>query len=101
MIVDSLPGKPARHYIIAFFANLGYRYADPQFARASTIPCFGRQAVCVTQKIAQLGNLIDTFLAHSSQPTALVRHVRHLPAPSVSAQPVRPPISGPRTGVAN
>ena len=31
-IVHSLPGKPGRHYAIAFLSSLGYRYTDPAFA---------------------------------------------------------------------
>jgi len=100
-IVDSLPGEPARHYIIAFLANLGYRYADPQFATATTLPCFGLPGVCYTQKIAQLANLIDTSLTPSPPPKASLRDLHHTPEPSIGAHPVRPPISGPTTGPAN
>ena len=100
-IVQSLPGKPYRHYIIAFLSNLGDRYADPQFKTTTTLPCFALPGVCYTQKIAQLGNLVDTLLTRSPQATDLVRYLPHLPAPSIGAHPVRPPTSSPTAGVPN
>jgi Beta-lactamase enzyme family len=68
-IVQSLPGRPYRHYIVAFISNLGYRYSDPQLAAATTLPCFGVPGICYTQKIAQLGYRIDTLLKTRQQPT--------------------------------
>ena len=68
-IVQSLPGRPYRHYIVAFISNLGYRYSDPQFAAATTLPCSGVPGICYTQKIAQLGHSIDTLLETLQQPT--------------------------------
>jgi hypothetical protein len=60
-IVRSLPGKPARRYVIALLSNLGYRYSDPQFATSRELPCFGL-GFCYTEKIAQLGRRIDDLL---------------------------------------
>lgn len=41
-IVTSLPGKPFRHYVIAFIANLGNRYTDEVFAARTTFPAFDK-----------------------------------------------------------
>ena len=68
-IVQSLPGRPYRHYIVAFISNLGDRYSDSQLAAATTLPCFGVPGICYTQKIAQLGHSIDTLLQTLQQPT--------------------------------
>jgi hypothetical protein len=59
-IVTSLPGKPFRHYIIAFVANLGYRYADEVFAGNKTFPAFAKVSpIAYTQRIPALGRAID------------------------------------------
>lgn len=67
-IVQNLPGKPYRHYIVAFISNLGYRYSDRQLAQATTLPCFGSPGICYTQQIAQLGQRIDTLVTTLQQP---------------------------------
>ena len=62
-IVRSLPGKPGRHYVIAFLSSLGYRYTDPAFASRSTLPCYDPVgAVCYTQRIPALAERIDRYL---------------------------------------
>ncbi|HEV2691798.1 MAG TPA: serine hydrolase [Verrucomicrobiae bacterium] len=59
-IITSLPGKPFRHYIIAFVANLGHRYADEVFAANKTFPGFAPVSPIVyTQRIPALGKAID------------------------------------------
>ncbi len=59
-IVTSLPGQPFRHYIIAFLANLGNRYADGVFASRKTFPAFDAvNPVSYTQRIPALGKAID------------------------------------------
>jgi len=59
-IVRSLPGKPDRHYIIAFFANLGTRYADPEFAARKTAPSSDPVTpISYTQRIPAMGREID------------------------------------------
>jgi beta-lactamase class A len=66
-IVTSLPGKPFRHYLVAFVANLGYRYADAEFATRTNFPAF--DAVCpvaYTQRIPALGRAIDDALVKLS-----------------------------------
>ena len=62
-IVESLPGQPNRRYIIAFFANLGYRYTDPVFATRMTLPCNDPVGpICYTQRIPVLGKANDDAL---------------------------------------
>ncbi len=68
-IVRSLPGRPYRHYIVAYISNLGYCYSDPQLAAVTTLPCFGVPGICYTQKIAQLGQNLDTLLKTLQQAT--------------------------------
>jgi hypothetical protein len=59
-IADSLPNRPFRHYIIAFLANLGNRYADEQFAKRKTFPAFDPVSPIVyTQRIPALGRAMD------------------------------------------
>jgi hypothetical protein len=62
-IVRSLPNKPFRHYIIAFLANLGNRYADEQFAARKTFPAFDSVApIFYTQRIPALGKAVDAWI---------------------------------------
>jgi hypothetical protein len=66
-IVVSKPGAPERHYIIAFLANLGYRYTDPVFAADQTSPCYAEVGpICYTQRIPAMGRQIDEFLSTST-----------------------------------
>jgi beta-lactamase class A len=59
-IVTSLPGRPFRHYIIAFVGNLGYRYADEVFASRTNFPAFDQAgAIAYTQRIPALGRAMD------------------------------------------
>ena len=54
-IVQSLPGAPTRHYIVAVFSNLGDRYVDPD--RPPDPP--GAAPVIHTERLARLGRTID------------------------------------------
>lgn len=52
-----------RHYVIAFVANLGYRYTDEVFAERRTFPCFDAVGgICYTQRIPAMGKQIDDFI---------------------------------------
>jgi beta-lactamase class A len=70
-IVTALPGQPFRHYVIAFVANLGYRYADEEFAGRATFPANDSVSpIAYTQRIPALGKAIDeavTKLAASAK----------------------------------
>ncbi len=66
-IVRSLPGQPFRHYIIAFVANLGHRYADEPFADSKAFPAFARVSpIAYTQKIPALGKALDDAIKNFS-----------------------------------
>jgi len=61
--VTALPGQPFRHYVIAFVANLGHRYADEVFATRKTFPAFDAVgSIAYTQKIPALGKALDDAL---------------------------------------
>lgn len=59
-IVTGLPGRARRHYIVALFTNLGYRYTDAERA-GRPLPCL-TEGVCYTQRIPALGARIDALL---------------------------------------
>lgn len=66
-IVTSLPGKPFRHYVIAFVANLGHRYADEIFAARTTYPAFDKiSPIAYTQRIPALGKAVDEAVTRLS-----------------------------------
>jgi hypothetical protein len=66
-IVRSLPGKPFRHYIIALFGNLGWRFADEVFATRSKSPSMDKVSpVSYTQRIPALGKQIDEAVTRLS-----------------------------------
>jgi beta-lactamase class A len=69
-IVTSLPGRPFRHYVIAFIANLGNRYADEVFAARATFPVNDPVSlIAYTQRIPALGKAIDDEVAKLSAQT--------------------------------
>ena len=79
-IVTALPGKPFRHYIIAFIANLGNRYADEVFAERSTFPAFDSVSpITYTQRIPALGKAIDDAVTRLSFAPKLFRNMREAP----------------------
>jgi hypothetical protein len=62
-IVTSLPGKPFRRYLIAFFSNVGYRYVDEVFADRTRGPYADPVSpISYTQRIPALGKAIDDAL---------------------------------------
>jgi len=64
-LVESRTGQPYRRYIIAFLANLGYRYTDSVFATRLTLPCYDAVGpICYTQTIPALGKANDDALTH-------------------------------------
>ena len=59
-IVMSLPGKPFRRYIIAFFSNTGYRYTDEVFADRTRGPyADAASPISYTQRIPAMAKAID------------------------------------------
>jgi hypothetical protein len=66
-IVTSLPGRPFRHYVVAFLANLGNRYTDEVFASRTTFPAFDKiSPISYTQRIPALGKAIDDTVTRLS-----------------------------------
>ena len=66
-IVTSLPGKPFRHYVIAFLGNLGYRYADGVFASRTNFPANDPVSpVAYTRRMPALGRAIDAAITQLS-----------------------------------
>lgn len=94
-IVRSLPGTPRRRYVIAFLSNLGYRYSDARFATSGALPCFS-VGVCYTEKIAQLGKVIDDLLRDRRRPIDEGRSQRSAAASEQLSQARRRAIA--RTG---
>jgi hypothetical protein len=64
-IVKALPGEDGRQYIVAAFANLGYRYSDASQADSPDLPCF-TSGVCYTEKFAILGKAVDDLMRTAS-----------------------------------
>jgi hypothetical protein len=60
-IVHGRPGKAKRHYIMAFFSNLGYRYTDADKLNGPH-PCFNL-GICYTQRIPSMAAKLDVALA--------------------------------------
>jgi len=66
-IVESLPGNPYRHYIIAYLSNLGYRYTDAVFADRKSYPYLDPVGgIAYTQRIPALGKAIDEGIRKAS-----------------------------------
>ncbi|MEY4388197.1 MAG: hypothetical protein RLY20_3480 [Verrucomicrobiota bacterium] len=59
-IVTSLPGKPFRRYVIAFFSNAGYRYTDEVFANRKRGPYADAiSPISYSQRIPEMALKID------------------------------------------
>jgi hypothetical protein len=71
-LVESLPGKPFRRYVVALVSTVGSRYVDPEDAGAPRHPCDARQ-VCLTRKLAQLGAAIDAHAVRAAAHDQAVR----------------------------
>jgi hypothetical protein len=59
-IVEPLPGRPFRRYVIAVVSAAGTRYVDPERAALPRHPCEGSQ-LCVTRALARLGAIVDEW----------------------------------------
>jgi hypothetical protein len=69
-IVESLPGQPYRHYIIAYLSNLGYRYTDEVFADRTSYPYLDPVGgIAYTQRIPSLGKAIDDGIRKGGRAT--------------------------------
>lgn len=59
-LVEPLPGKPWRRYVVAVVSAAGTRFVDPEWADAPRHPCDAEQR-CVTGSMARLGAAIDAW----------------------------------------
>jgi hypothetical protein len=59
-LVEPLPGKPFRRYVVALVSAAGTRLVDPELAGVPGHPCELAQ-VCVTRRLASLGAAIDAW----------------------------------------
>lgn len=64
-IVEPLPGRPFRRYVVALVSAAGVRFVDPEHAAAPRHPCDTDQ-VCVTTRLARLGALIDAWAVEAA-----------------------------------
>jgi len=71
-IVEALPGRPPRRYVVAVLTAAGTRFVDPEDADAAHHPCDAR-AACVTRKLAELGAAIDAYAVARSAPALAAR----------------------------
>jgi len=60
-IVESLPGKPARRYVIAAVTAAGTRYLDPGREGAARHPCEA-EAICLPAALARVGAAVDGWM---------------------------------------
>lgn len=67
-IVDALPGRRGRHYVVAVLGTLGSRYADRRFATSTALPC--DTDTCFTGALARLGAAVDAATGDRSEPAA-------------------------------
>jgi beta-lactamase family protein len=59
-LVEPLPGKPFRRYVVVVVSAAGSRFVDPERAAGPRHPCEAEQ-VCVTRRLARLGAAIDAW----------------------------------------
>jgi hypothetical protein len=71
-LVEALPGKPFRRYVVVMISSAGTRYVDPEDAAAPRHPCEALK-VCASRKLAILGAAID---AHAVKAAAWERKQR-------------------------
>ena len=59
-LVEPLPGKPFRRYVVALVSSLGTRYVDPERGGEAHHPC-QTGGICVTRRLAKIGAAIDAW----------------------------------------
>ncbi|HET9555409.1 MAG TPA: serine hydrolase, partial [Anaeromyxobacteraceae bacterium] len=60
-LVEPLPGKPWRRYVVVLLSSAGTRYLDPERASAPRHPC-GAEQVCATRKLSAIGAAVDAAM---------------------------------------
>jgi hypothetical protein len=64
-LVEPLPGKPFRRYVVALISSAGTRWVDPERAAASHHPC-DEASICASQRLARIGAAIDGWAVRAS-----------------------------------
>lgn len=64
-LVEPLPGKPFRRYVVAMISSAGTRWVDPERAAAPRHPC-EESSICASQRLARLGAAIDAWAVRAS-----------------------------------
>lgn len=59
-LVEPLPGKPYRRYVVAMISAAGTRFVDPDLAAAPRHPCDASR-ICATRRLARVGAAIDAW----------------------------------------
>jgi hypothetical protein len=57
-LVEPLPGKPFRRYVVAMVSSAGSRFIDPERATAPRHPC-EEESICSSRRLARIGAAID------------------------------------------
>jgi hypothetical protein len=64
-LVEPIPGKPFRRYVVAMTSSAGTRWVDPERAAAPRHPC-EEASVCASQRLARLGAAVDAWAVKAS-----------------------------------
>jgi hypothetical protein len=64
-LVEPLPGKPYRRYVVALLSSAGTRWVDPERAAAPRHPC-DEASICASQRLARIGAAIDAWAVRAS-----------------------------------
>jgi hypothetical protein len=64
-LVEPIPGKPFRRYVVAMTSSAGTRWVDPERAAAPRHPC-EEASICASQRLARLGAAIDAWAVKAS-----------------------------------
>lgn len=91
-IVDSLPGRRERHYVVAVLGTLGSRYADARYASSPALPC--ETDTCYPAALARLGATVDAAVGAS--PVAPVTRPTSGADPATPSGTARTPAARPR-----
>jgi hypothetical protein len=71
-LVEPLPGKRWRRYVVVLISAAGTRFVDPERAAAARHPC-DEWAVCVDRRLSRLGAAIDAWAIRAAAWEAMRR----------------------------
>lgn len=87
-LVEPLPGRPFRRYVVAVITSGGTRFVDPERAAAPRHPCQADR-VCLTRALATLGATLDAHLVRAARAKAGAAPRAPKPAAPGGAAPAR------------